>query len=166
MESPISNLVQGYATLASSVLEKWIELASKAASKADAGAYDATTAAEDAAAGATLAAEAAELWAEWACESFTSLMGVAGGSNIVESQPFEADEGATLKLAGPLARGPGGVQLPLSALSIDPEQLDSEDTEFTLRADGSGLRGGTYVGEVEATTDTGTSRVAVWITIP
>lgn len=166
MDSPISNLVQSYTTLASSVIEKWTELASKAASKADAGAYDATSAAEDAAAGATLAAEAAGLWAEWAYESLTTLMGVEGGSYTSESEPFKAEEGSALKLAGPLARGPGGVTLPLNAVTINPEQLDSDDTEFTLRADGSGLRGGTYVGEVEATTDTGTSRVAVWITIP
>jgi hypothetical protein len=166
MSSRVSDVIEGYATLASSMLEQWSALASKAASKADAGAYDATSAAEDAAAGATLAAEGAGLWAAWAYEAFAKLAGLEGGPNIAESQPFHAPAGATLELAEPLVKGPGLAQLPVSAVSIQPPQLGSEKTAFALRADGSGYRGATYVGKVNATTDAGTTAITVWITVP
>src|SRR4051794_36643787 len=146
MSSRVSDVIEGYTTLVSSMLEQWSTLASKAASKMDAGAYDATSAAEDAAAGATLAAEGAGLWTAWACEAFAKLAGLEGGPNIAESQPFHAAAGATLELAEPLVKGPGLGELPVSAVSIEPEQLGPQDTAFTLRADGSGYRGATYVG--------------------
>jgi hypothetical protein len=166
MSSPASDVVEGYTTLASSMLERWSALASRTASKVDAGAYDASSAAEDAAAGATLAAEGAELWAAWVCEAFAKLAGVEGEPNIAKSQPFHAPAGAALELAEPLVKGPGLAQLPISAITIEPTQLGSQDTVFTLRADGSGYRGGTYVGKVNAATDAGTTTVTVWITIP
>jgi hypothetical protein len=166
MSSRASDVIEGYTTLASSMLERWSALASKAASRVDAGAYDATSAAEDAAAGATLAVEGAELWATWACEALAKLAGVEGGPNIAKSQPFHAPAGATLELAEPLVKGPGLSQLPISAVTIEPPQLGPGDTLFTLRADGSGYRGATYVGKVNATTDAGTTTVTVWITIP
>jgi hypothetical protein len=167
MDSRVSDLVQGYTTLASSLFERWSGLASRAASKMDAGAYDAASAAEDAAAGASLAAEAGWLWTEWMCEAYAKLTGLEGRPNIARSRPFEAPAGARLELAGPLVKGPGLAELPVSAVSLDPAQLGPAETEFTLRADGSGYRGATYVGEVKATTDEGkTTVVSVWITIP
>jgi hypothetical protein len=167
VSSRVSDVVRGYTTLASSLLERWSALASKAASKVDAGAYDATSAAEDAVAGATLATEAAGLWAAWTGEAFAKLAGLERGPNIAKSQPFHSPAaGAKLELVGPLTKGPGLAQLPLSAVSIQPPQLGSEDTEFRLRGDGSGHRGATYVGKVNATTDAGTTAVTVWITIP
>jgi hypothetical protein len=164
--SRVSDAVRSYTTLASSLFDRWSALASTAASKVDAGAYDATSAAEDAAAGATLAAEAAALWTSWTWEAFTKLAGLEGGANIAESQPFHAPAGATLELAGPLVKGPALQQLPVSAVSIQPAQLGSAETKFTLRADGSGHRGATYVGKVNATTGAETTAITVWITVP
>jgi len=167
MDSRVSDFVQDYNALATSLLERWSGLASRAASKMDAGAYDATSAAEDAAAGARLAAEAGWLWTEWMCETFAKLAGFEGGPNIAESQPFEAPKGSSLELAGPLLKGPGLAELPVSAVTIRPPQLGPKQTEFTLRADGSGYRGGTYVGQVNATTEKGkATAVTVWISIP
>lgn len=166
MESPISNIFQSYTATATSMLEQWSALASKSASKMDAGAYDAASAAEDAIAGTTLAAEGAWLWTAWACEAFAKLYGLEAGPNIAESQPFPAAKGASLKLAGPLAKGPGLDRLPASAVTIEPEQLGPDEEQFVLRANGSGYRGATYVGLVEATTAAGTEVVPVWVTIP
>jgi hypothetical protein len=162
----VSDVVQGYTTLVSSLFERWSTLASRAASKVDAGAYDATSAAEDAVAGTALAAEAAGLWTAWMYEVFAKLAGLEGGANIAESQPFHAPPGAKLELAEALVKGPGLAKLPISAVSIHPPQLDPEKTEFTLCADGSGYRGATYVGKVNATTDAGTTAVTVWVTVP
>lgn len=166
MGSRVSDVVQGYTTLASSLLERWSTIASRAASKMDAGTYDAASAAEDAAAGATLAAEAGWRWTEWMYEAAAKLSGYEGGSSIAKSQPFKAPAGAGLELAGPLVKGAGLDALPVSAVSIQPPQLGPEETEFTLRADGSGHHGATYVGKVNATTGAGTTAVTVWITIP
>jgi hypothetical protein len=99
-------------------------------------------------------------------EAVAKLAGLEGGPNIAESQPFRAPAGATLELAEPLVKGPGLSQLPVSAVSIQPPQLGSKETKFTLRADGSGHPGATYVGEVKATTDAGTTAIPVWITVP
>ena len=79
-------------------------------------------------------------------------MGVEGGSYTgSESEPFKAEEGSALKLAGP-----GSPEVPAECMldlrrdhqHADPQPNscpDSDDTEFTLRADGSGLRGGVSV---------------------
>jgi hypothetical protein len=164
--SRVSDIVQGYTTLASSMLEQWSAFASKAASRVDAGAYDAASAAEDVAAGAWLATEAAGLWTAQACEAFYTLAGLERSANIVTSQPFHAPPGARLELTDPLVRGTGLDQLPVSAVSIKPPQLGPSETEFTLSADATGYRGGTYAGKVNATTDAGTTAVTVWITVP
>jgi hypothetical protein len=166
VESRMSDMVQGYTAYASALLERWGELASRAASKMDAGAYDAASAARDTAAGATLAAEAGWLWTEWMFESLATFTGFEGGANIARSQPFKALAGARLELAEPLVRRPGLDELPVGVVHIHPRQLGPEETEFTLRADGSGHRGGTYVGKVKATSGTESKTVPVWITIP
>jgi hypothetical protein len=161
-----SDILSGYTSLASSLFERWSELASKAAAKADAGTYDAAAAAEDLFAGATLATEAA---GEWAAQCYRTLAAVTGQdqtAELVESQEFSAPSGATLALAGPLVKGPGMAKLPVSAIVIEPAQLAPGETAFVLRANATGYRGATYVGKVNATTDAGTTPVTVWITVP
>jgi hypothetical protein len=166
VETPVRDLVQGYTKLASSLLERWSKLASNAASKIDAGSYDATSAAEDLTAGATLAAEGGLLWAAEACEAVGAPVGWRVKRNIVTSQKFRAPAGSTLELEGPLSKGPELATLPTSVVTLEPPRLAAGETEFRLRADGTGQRGATYVGRVKATTDTGTTRVLVWITVP
>jgi hypothetical protein len=162
----VSDIVEGYSTLASSLMERWSELASRSASKADAGTYDAASAAEDLFAGTTLATEAA--W-EWATQCYRTVAAVAcqgESAETVESQHFSAPAGASLTLAGPLVKGPNMDKLPVSAITIEPAQLAPEETTFVLRADATGHRGATYVGKVNATTEAGTIAVTVWITVP
>jgi hypothetical protein len=162
-----SDIVEGYAALASSVLERWRDLASKAAAKADAGTYDATSAAEDMIAGATLATEAAAEWAAQCYRTVASVTGQGESAETVQSPQFAAPAGSTLALAGPLIKGPGKDQLPVSAITIEPAQLGHGETAFSLRADATGCRGATYVGTVNATTNNGaTTPVIVWITVP
>jgi hypothetical protein len=160
--------MDGYTTLASSLLERWNALASKMASKLDAGTYDAASAAEDMAAGTSLATEAAWLYASEWCKTLGAIIGQQRAAEVSESQAFTAPAGARLELTGPLVKGPGKLaQLPVSAVHIEPAQLAAGETAFKLRADASGYRGATYAGTVTATTDDGnTTAVTVWITVP
>jgi hypothetical protein len=165
MEARFSDVLQSYGAVASSLLDRWSALANRSVSRLDAGSFDAGSAVEDTVAGAALATEAAWLWTGWWWESLANLCGLEGQPNIAESQPFHAPEGARLELAGPLVKGPGLAKLPV-AVSIEPTQLEPEDTKFILRVDGTGCRGGTYVGKVKATTEEGPKEVFVWITVP
>jgi hypothetical protein len=170
MAGRISDVVDGYAALASSMFERWSALASSTARRFDAGEYDAASATDDLAAGAALAAEGGALWV---AESLEALAGLCGcdsscGAEIVTSQPFQAPyEGASLKLTGPLTRGPGlPDELPVSVVSIEPSRLRPTETEFRLRANATGHRGGTYVGRVLASIPGGSTLVIVWIAVP
>jgi hypothetical protein len=151
------------AMAAAGLVDQWSALASRSASRVDAGAYTASSAVEDAAAGATLAAEAGWLWAECAWQAAAKCCGLEGTQNIAESLPFEAPAGAKLKLLRLWA--PGIDTFP--GVTIHPEQLEPEQTEFTLRTDGTVCRGATYVAEVEATFDEGKEHevLLVWITV-
>jgi hypothetical protein len=166
MEARFSDVLQSYNVLSSSLLDRWSRLANRSVSRLDAGSFNPSSAVQDAVAGATLATEAAWLWTGWWWESVANLCGLEGEPNIAESQPFYAPTaGAALELAGPLVKGPGLARLD-APVSIEPAQLEPEDTRFTLRVDGTGCRGGTYVGRVKATTEEGPEYVVVWITVP
>jgi hypothetical protein len=168
MGSRVSDVVQGYTSLASSLLERWNALAAKSASKVDTGTYDATSAAEDLSASVSLAAEGAGLWAAQMFDAAATLAGVEPQANKVESDTFKTSlAGAALELTGPLLKGPGLEALPADAVTIDPAQLAAGATDFVLRADASGYRGATYAGTVKASTAAGaTETVTVWITVP
>ncbi|HWW89720.1 MAG TPA: hypothetical protein VNY35_02940 [Solirubrobacteraceae bacterium] len=168
MSSRASDVMQGYATLASSLLGRWGAHASEVASKVDAPEYDAARAVEDVTACASLATEGGLLLAAEALEAFATLAGVACEGNIETSQRFHAPAGAALTLTGPLVKGPGLASIPASAITIKPSQLAPTDTEFTLLVDTTGRRGATYYGTVEASTAAGTPPVTiwVWVTIP
>jgi hypothetical protein len=172
-----SDVVQGYTTLASSLLERWSTHASAVAANVEAPDYDAESAAADLAACMSLATESGLLLAAKMLDPFGFLGESASEPNIVNSQPFKAPAGATLKLAGPLVESLGGDELPVSVVSIKPPQLSPTQDEFELRADATGHRGATYVGMVEASTGTApalaaagaagaTVQVTVWITVP
>ena len=167
MENQNSDILEGYTNLASSLLERWSELASRSASKADAGTYDPSSAAEDLVAGTALATEAAWEWAAQCYRTVAALAGQTESEEKVKSQQFAAPAGAALSLAGPLSKGPDMDQLPVSAITIEPTQLAPKETAFVLYADATGHRGATYVGKVNATTEAGTTTpVTVWITVP
>jgi hypothetical protein len=166
MEARFSEVLQSYNALTSSLLDRWSTLANRSVSRLDAGSLDPRSAVQDTVAGATLASEAAWLWTGWWWESVANLCGLEVQPNLAKSQPFHTfKSGAKLELAGPLVKGPGMTKLS-AAVSIDPAQLEPDDTEFTLRVDGTGCRGGTYVGRVRATTEEGSEEVVVWITVP
>ncbi|MGO9488506.1 MAG: hypothetical protein ACLQBB_05705 [Solirubrobacteraceae bacterium] len=166
METRVGEVMQSYATLTSSLLERWSAYASEVAAKIDAPGYTAATAAEDLTACATLATEGGFLMmAEW-LEAFTTLTGFEPDVSTEESQPFHAPAGASLALAGPLVKGQGLEEIPAAAVTIRPAQLTATETEFTLSVATAGVDGGTYYGTVEASTDSGVSPVAAWITVP
>jgi hypothetical protein len=165
--SPANDVVRSYFTLASSLLDRWSAHASKVATKLDAGDYDADSAAADLAACASLATEGGFLLASETLDAVAVLAGRGYDRNVVLSQPFQAPPGARLKLAGPLVKGPGFDELPVGVLLIQPFKLAPAETEFALRADATGHRGGTYVGKVQASTGAAAPvNVTVWITVP
>ncbi len=172
MAPRVSNVMQSYTELTSTLLQRWSAHASEVAANVEAPDYDAGSAAADLAACASLATESGLLLAAQALEGLATLGGFEGEENDVTSQPFQAPAGSTLALAGPLVKGPGMDALPVSAVTIQPSQLGPSQTEFTLRANAAGHRGATYVGTVEASTDaalaavTAPAQVTVWITIP
>jgi hypothetical protein len=171
MGSRVGDVVQSYATLTSSLLERWSAHASEVASRVDAPDYDAESAAADLAACASLATESGFRLAAEALEAIATLTGCEDDQNIVTSQPFNAPAGATLKLAGPLVEAPGLDELPASVVTIQPPRLAPTQTEFTLRANAAGHRGATYVGTVQASANlanaaAGPVEVTVWITVP
>ena len=172
MATRASDAVRSYAKLTSSLLERWSAHASQVASNVEAPDYDVDSAAGDLAACASLATEGGFLLAAQALEAVATLGGFQGEQTIVESQPFTAPAGASLKLAGPLVKGPGLDELPVSVVHIQPPQLAPTETKFTLRANAAGHRGATYVGTVEASTGAAVAAAAapapvtVWITVP
>lgn len=165
MDSPVGEILQSYTALASSLLDRWNDLASRAASRIDSGVLDSASAAQDAADAATLAAEGGWLWADWVLDSVAKCVGGDTGPNIVESKYFDAKvAGAKLELAGPLVKGAGPETLPAGVVTIE---LGDDPTKFKLHADATVYRGGTYVGMVNATTDAGDcSVITVWIVVP
>lgn len=167
MGSPLADVVQNYAGLASSLLDRWSAHASNVAAKLDAGRYTAADAMADFATSASLATESGFLLASEAVDSVAILTGRQHEPHVVESDTFSTTlAGATLALAGPLANGHGSDALPVTAIRIEPPKLDPAATDFRLRADATGHRGATYVGRVMASTPGGSEPVIVWIVVP
>jgi hypothetical protein len=166
MATPLTDVVQDYAKLASSLLERWTEHASMVASKLDAGSYDADGAAADLAATASLATESWFLLAAEALDAAAILTGRQHRPHLVHSTLFSTSlAGATLELPGPLVSG-HGAQLPVSVITLEPAELDPAETDFSLSADATGHRSGTYVGTVEASASGQVEPVRVWIIVP
>lgn len=175
MGSSVGDVVQGYATLASSLLERWSAYTAEVAARVDATGYDTEDAVADLAAWASLAAESGFLLAAEGFDAVAGFTSWQAGQNVVTSQPFQAPAGAALKLAGPLVKGGGLDALPVSVVSIQPPQLADGKTEFTLAANAAGHRGATYFGIVEASAGAPANltsapaapvNVTVWITVP
>jgi hypothetical protein len=166
MADPLSTVVEGYGRLASHLLAEWTDHASKVAATLDADAYDADRAAADIAKTLSLATESWFLLASEALDAAAILTSGRLGPHVVRSGPFVAPSaGAALEAHGPFTSGHGH-QLPAACVRVEPPELGPEETEFRLRADATGRRAGTYVGEVVATTAKAVDRVVVWITVP
>lgn len=166
MASPLTDVVQGYAELASSLLRRWTDHASMVASKLDAGSYDADGAVADLATTASLATESGFLLATEALDAVAVLTGRQGKPHKVVSTPFSTSlPGAALELAGPLVSGFGS-RLPVDVISVEPRQLGPKATDFRLRANASGHRSGTYVGSVKASAAGEVEQVTIRIIVP
>jgi hypothetical protein len=163
---PLAYVVQEYSGLASSLLARWSEHASKVATKLDDGSYDADGAAADLAACTMLAADTGFLLAAEALDAVAILTSRLGKPYIVDSEPFSTTlPGAKLELTGPLLGG-FGFLLPVDVITLRPAELAPKATTFSLRADASGCPGGIYCGEVTATAGVKAEPVDVRITVP
>jgi hypothetical protein len=166
MGSPLNDVVKDYAELASTLLERWTEHASKVASKLDDGTYDADGAVADLVTTASLATESGFMLAAQVLDAAALLSGSQHKRHVVATTPFASSlAGATLALAGPLVSG-HGAQLPVHVITLEPSQLEPGETEFSLSADATSCRGGTYVGAVEASASGKVERILVWIIVP
>ena len=163
---PLAYVVQEYSGLASSLLTRWSDHASKVATKLDDGSYDADGAAADLAACTMLAVDSSFLLAAEALDALAILKSRLGTPYIVDSETFSTTRpGAKLELTGPLAGG-FGFLLPVDVITLRPAELAPKATTFSLRADASWCPGGTYVGEVKASADAKAEMVDVRITVP
>jgi hypothetical protein len=180
-EDKLGGILQGYATVAAEVLERWSALASTAAEKLNAGEYGLADYAEDWLAAWWLLGEGSLMWAEEGVEACETLSGPGGGGGgggggvtgsrgprqTATSLPFEAPPGAKLTLLEPILKGEGLQALPSGAVTIEPAAGDGlAEGSFQLRAEVSGCRGATYVGTVVAATDGGEQEIPVWIVVP
>src|SRR5215207_9152600 len=166
MDSPLAHVVDGYNRLAASLLERWSAHASMVATKLDAGGYDADDAAADLAATASLATESGFLLASEALDAAAILTGRQDEPHIVDSEVFSTSlAGAKLRLAGPLVSGHGSA-LPAAVVSVKPPELEPTEADFSLRADATGHRAGTYVGSVVASRGDAVESVTVLIVVP
>jgi hypothetical protein len=186
--SRFSDIVQGYTSLASTLVGRWNVLASRSAAKLDAGTYNAASATEDVVAGAVLSTEAAGLYAVEGFKTLAACLGQEGEGSVVESEPFAAPLGAHLELACAPVKGPGLLRLPMSTVSIAAVQaatgrahptlrsavstrptftLPPNQGDFLLCVDTTACQGGTYVATVNATTEAGgTTQIPIWIVVP
>jgi hypothetical protein len=166
MESPLANVVEGYATLGSLLVDRWREQAATVAKKLDDGTYDANGAVADMAKAAALVAESGFLLASEALDAAAILTGRQAGPHIVLSEQFTSPvPGAQLSVAAPLTNLHGSDSL--SAIKILPKpKLDPGITQFQLQADATGHRAGTYMGEVVASGAGPPLKAQVWIIVP
>jgi hypothetical protein len=164
MESPLAQVLHGYAALASELIDRWQQQASKTAERLDAGTYDADAAVADLARCASLAAESGVLLASEAIDAVAILAAGRPGPHIVHAGPFFTSvPGAKLELAGPLTSGFGHS---LGLVTLEPAQLAQGATEFRLRADATRRPAGTYTGEVEAVGAGQAESLLVWVIVP
>jgi hypothetical protein len=152
MGSPISQVAQGYARLASELVTRWGDQAAATATKVQAGNYRADDAVNDLATWAFIAGESAVLIVSEAVDAIAILSGRQGEPYTVDSDDYASPlPGATLRLAGALTEGFGD-SIPVSAVTILPSStLHPGETRFSLRADVTGRRAGIYRGQVQAT---------------
>jgi hypothetical protein len=164
--TPLSEVVEGYTELASDLVGKWSEHASKVAAKLDAGTYDADQAVSDLGCGAVLATESVVAIASKALDAVAILTGRQFEPYEVESDSFFTTlPGAALAVAGPFTDLVGTASLPASAITVTPAQLDPAATEFQLHAIATGVRGATYFGIVEASASGQVEPVRAWIVV-
>ena len=166
MASPLAEVVQGYSELASFLLKRWTEHASKVAERLDGGSYDADSAAADLAKCASLTVESGFLFASEALDAAAILSGGQRQPHLVHSVGFTSPlPGAALSLEGPLDNTLGTDHLPAAVVTISPLQLAAGATDFSLHADATGHDGGTFWGTVRATAGAAQGQVHVWITV-
>lgn len=166
MASPLAEVVQGYSELASFLLQRWTEHASKVAARLDDGSYDADSAAADLAKSMSLTVESGFLLASEALDAAAILSGDQRQPHLVDSVGFTSPlPGAALSLEGALVNTLDTDHLPAAVVTIRPLQLAAAAADFSLRADATGHRAGTYWGTVRATAPAAEDLAPVWITV-
>jgi hypothetical protein len=142
-ESPLAEVADGYAKLASSLVDKWSAHLALVASRLNDGNYDANSAAKDLAATVKLTGATAQ------SGSFNSPL-----------------PGAALSVTGPFTSLDGASTLAANMITIRPLQLDPGKTAFSLELNAKGCRAGAYRGQVTATPAAGQPQDRnVWIVI-
>jgi hypothetical protein len=164
-ESPLAEVVDGYAKLASTLVDRWTAHVALVASRINDGNYDANSAAVDLAATAKLTGETGFLFASKTLDAVALL--APRGPEDAESGTFTSPiPGAALSVTDPFTSLDGASTLAANMIRVEPTQLEHGATTFSLRLNAKGCRAGVYRGQVTATPTTGTAqRKNVWIVI-
>jgi hypothetical protein len=164
MTSAMDEAIEGYAETAKDLVGKWRDYASGVARNMQSG-YTANRASADLGTAVTLAIETGARLTWEAVDAMATLTDAPNRPHYVNSQEFEAPEGATLKLEGNLTDRTGDI-LPDRRVTVIPGQLGSRETRFILRADAAGCPAGVYRGKVSASTGGAPEGVDVHIEVP
>ena len=160
MGSPASEVIEGWVQLGEWWLSTWGPHAAAVSSKAASASYRAADRDADLRRTLKLAVETASLVMNEVLDSMAILRG--NGQPGTTSEPFElpvepetAPPGARrLALAGPLVSGFGD-QLPVAAVTIDPNPVVGDERTFCLHVDDTGCNAGYYEGNVNVSTRAG-----------
>jgi hypothetical protein len=164
-ESPLAEVADGYAKLASSLVDKWSAHLALVASRLNDGNYDANSAAKDLAATVKLTGATGFLFASKTLDAVALL--APRGPETAQSGSFNSPlPGAALSVTGPFTSLDGASTLAANMITIRPLQLDPGKTAFSLELNAKGCRAGAYRGQVTATPAAGQPQDRnVWIVI-
>jgi hypothetical protein len=156
MASPASQVVDGYAQLASELVERWSDHASTIAAKVKTGHYGIDDAVGDLATTTFIAGQSCFFVAAETLDAIAILSGTQREPPYVESRVYTSPlPGATLALTRALTSGSGDT-VPNAAVTLLPATLGA-----------TGCRGARYRGEVTATDDgSPPATIVVGISIP
>jgi hypothetical protein len=145
----LGEAVEGWVQLGEWWLDSWSKHLGKIATKVDGGNYTSADATTDLVECASLAGETVLLLGNQVIEAAAVLTMV--GPEPLETEPFQTKKLTsvrTLKLDGPLTCPLVADQIPAAAVTIDPDELKSNETSFRLRFDPTGFAGVAYFGTV------------------
>jgi hypothetical protein len=159
-DTRMADVVESYRSLATYLVEKWGDLASKTAHKIDGDEYDSDTMLDACAKTTRLTAETGVLmWTE--ALAAAKILSGEQYERDVQEEHFESPlPGAALELEGSLE---GHKKHRHLAATVHPRQLADGDTNFVVQADATGFPSDDYLGTVRATRGAESVSVDVWI---
>jgi hypothetical protein len=160
-----SEVLDGYSELTEELLAAWTPFLSDLSTKLGAGPYGADEAAADFPTAAKLTLQSMIAVGSEAIDAISVMtLGFGETATVDHSKFAKAPTVRSLAVKADL-QSVSGETLPKGDVTIHPDQLPPNETDFTLHADGDGIKARTYDGWVVATDPDGvTSEVSVTVT--